>query len=376
MGDRHLDALCLFSPTQVNYLSGFAFLPTERPIALIYDAGHDRVTLFVPLLEREHAERASVDDIRTYPEYPDPLHPMSLLAAVLEDHGLSGACIGVDSDGYGGGQGYVGPKLSECVSAPVVPSRDLIERMMQTKSDEEIALIRQSLVWGHLAHRLLQDYTEVGLEETEISVRASHEATRAMRRALGEDYETKSWGHFTAQAVFRGQIGANSAIPHAISCGRPIRSGDVLITGAFSEVGGYISELERTMVLGEPSPRQRQLFELMVEVQDLALGAIRPGIPCSDVDRVVRAFYENREITAFWRHHTGHGLGYGFHESPFFDIGDSTILRAGMVLSVEPGIYVPGFGGFRHADTVLVTDTGAEVLSWYPRDLESLTIRT
>lgn len=374
LGERDLEALCLFSPAQIFYLSGFGFLPTERPIGLVYDVSQDRVTLFVPRLELEHCEHAHVDAICEYSEYPDLVHPMVRFAEVVEHLGLRGVRIGVDSDGYGGGFGYAGPKLSECVDAQVVPARDLIERMMRIKSAEEIDLIRQSVTWGNLAHQLLQEYTEVGLEETEISVRASHEASRAMRRVLGQDYETKAWGHFTAQAVYRGQIGNNSAIPHAISSGKPIEAGDVLITGAFSEVGGYISELERTMVVGTPSERQQRFFKLMLDVQELAFGAIRAGRPCSAVDREVRAFYDKQRISEYWRHHTGHGLGFGFHESPFFDVGDDTILEAGMVLSVEPGIYVPGFAGFRHADTVLVTADGSEMLSYYPRDLESLTI--
>ena len=76
----------------------------------------------------------------------------------------------------------------------------------------------------------------------------------------------------------------------------------------------------------------------------------------------------------YWRHHTGHGLGIGIHEAPFLDIGDETVLEAGMVLSVEPGIFIPGFAGFRHSDTVLVTEQGMEILTYYPRDLESLVI--
>ncbi len=374
LAERNLDALCLFSPAQVFYLSGFGFLPTERPIGLIYDASRDFATLFVPRLELEHAEHARVDAVRDYPEYPDIVHPMARFGELMEELGLRGLRIGVDGDGYAGGFGYVGPKLSECIDAYIIPTRDLIERMMWIKSAEEIALIRQSITWGSLAHQLLQEYTKAGREETEISVRASHEASRAMSQALGEDYETKAWGHFTAQAVFRGQIGTNSAIPHAISCGKPIQAGDVVITGAFSEVGGYISELERTMVVGVPSDRQQRFFQLMLEVQELALRTIRPGISCSAVDRAVRAFYDEHRITEYWRHHTGHGLGFGFHESPFFDVGDDTILEPGMVLSVEPGIYVSGFAGFRHADTVLITEDGSEVLSYYPRDLESLTI--
>jgi Xaa-Pro aminopeptidase len=112
----------------------------------------------------------------------------------------------------------------------------------------------------------------------------------------------------------------------------------------------------------------------MIGMQDAAFEAIRPGRPCSDVDRAVRAFFEKHGLMPYWRHHVGHALGMGIHEAPFFDIGDDTEMKPGMVFSVEPGIYVNGFAGFRHSDTVAVTETGLEMITYYPRDLESLTI--
>jgi Xaa-Pro aminopeptidase len=153
-----------------------------------------------------------------------------------------------------------------------------------------------------------------------------------------------------------------------------MKRGDTLVTGAASEVGGYLSELERTMFLGEPNGEQRRLFAHMVEAQALAIAAIRPGVRCADVDRAVLALFEEHDLMPTWRHHTGHGIGYGMHEAPFLDIGDETAIQPGMVLTVEPGLYVPGFAGFRHSDTVLVTDTGNELLTTYPRDLDSLVI--
>jgi Xaa-Pro aminopeptidase len=88
----------------------------------------------------------------------------------------------------------------------------------------------------------------------------------------------------------------------------------------------------------------------------------------------VRAYYEQHDLTAYWRHHTGHAIGLRYHEGPFLDTGDETSIEPGMVFTVEPGIYVPGLGGFRHSDTVLVTEAGIEQLTYYPRDLEALTI--
>jgi len=374
LDERNLDSLCLFSPTQVFYLTGFSFIATERPIGLVYHAEKDRIVLFVPFLEREHAEESHSDEIRTYREYPGDTHPMEQFANLLREIGLAGKRVGADSDGYGGGWGYVGPKLSEVIAANVVPAKEIIEKAMWIKTPEEIGLIRESCKWGNLAHRLLQEYTAVGLVETDISIRASYEASMAMINTLGPDYRSTKWGAFAAQADFRGQIGAQSAVPHAITTNARLRFGDVLVTGASSEVGGYISELERTMILGNPTEKQEKFFNLMLHAQNLAFETIKPGSRCSDVDKVVTEFYEEKGITEYWRHHTGHTIGFGMHESPFFDSADHTIIKPGMVFTVEPGIYVPGFAGFRHSDTVLVIENGIEMLTYYPRDLEDLII--
>jgi Xaa-Pro aminopeptidase len=150
--------------------------------------------------------------------------------------------------------------------------------------------------------------------------------------------------------------------------------GDVLVTGASATMWGYQAELERTMVVGPASDRQRRFFEHMKAVQEVAFEALRPGSRCSDVDRAVRRYYADHDLTPYWKHHTGHGIGLRYHEGPFLDTGDHTVLQPGMVLTVEPGLYVPGLGGFRHSDTVVITDDGLELLTYYPRDLESLTI--
>lgn len=374
MEERSLDALCVFSPAQVFYLTGFSFIATERPIGALYRPEKDSVLLFVPLLEVEHAEEVHVDLVYTYDEYPGEQHPMKHLVRLLVDLELEGSRIGVDTDGYAGGYGYVGPRLSELISSEVVAAKDLIEYLMWIKSDEEIDLIRESCKWGDLAHRLLQEYTAPGLVETDVSFRASHEASMQMVDTLGPEYRSMRFGSFPVHADYRGQIGAQSAIPHSITTNAIFNVGDVLVTGAASEVGGYLSELERTMILGTPTEEQRRFFELMLGVQELAFESIRPGVRCSDVDCAVSNYYQQHDIVKHWRHHTGHGIGYGMHEAPFLDVGDDTPIEPGMVLTIEPGIYLPGFAGFRHSDTVLVTDTGIEILTSYPRDIDSLVI--
>ncbi|MDP2871332.1 MAG: Xaa-Pro peptidase family protein [Bacillota bacterium] len=374
IGKQDLGAMVLFNATSVFYLTGFAFIPTERPMALVV-YGNGNSLLFVPRLEQEHAsETADVDTVHSYPEYPGETHPMRDLAAAVRDLGLARAAIAADGPGYASGWGYKGPRLEEVLpgtNVTLLPK--LVEDHRMVKSPQEIALIRESARWGNLAHALLQEYSRPGRTETDISAGASQEATRAMIRTLGHGFEPR--GGRGASAGFRGQIGPNSALPHAITKNIVLRSGDVLVTGAGATVWGYNSELERTMFVDTVSAEQRRFFNWMLKLQDISFAAIKPGIPCAGVDKEVRDYYTAQNLWPYWRHHVGHALGLLGHEAPFFDIGDDTMIEPGMVFSVEPGLYVPGLGGFRHSDTLVVTEDGIEMLTYYPRDLESMICR-
>ena len=368
-----LGGAVLFDRSYVLYYSGFAFVPTERPIALVLSAGGD-AGMLVPRLEREHAEaNATVGIVEDYPEYPSEQHPLQALQRVLGALGVRGR-LGADTDGYPWILGYRGPTLTELTGAAPERIAAVVEDAMAVKSEAEIALIRESAKWGNLAHTLLQRYTRPGLTETEVAQRASGEATLAMLDAIGPIYRAQSPFADGASAGYRGQIGRNAAIPHALAANIVFRCGDVLVTGAGAPVWGYDSELERTMVIGPPSDEQRRLFDHMVALQDTAFEAIRAGARCSDVDRAVRAYYDRHELWGYWKHHVGHAIGLRYHEGPFLDLGDDTEIRPGMVFTVEPGLYAAGVGGFRHSDTVVVRADGLEFLTYYPRDLESLTL--
>lgn len=363
--------IVLFDRDYMLYYSGFAFIPTERPMAFVMSQTGERA-LFVPNLEVKHAQTLSiVDRVGYYKEYPDDPHPMHKLVEMLKDMSIEGEIL-ADSDGYPWIFGYRGPAFTELGYAVKNP-RVYIEDQMAIKSPAEIELIRESCKWGHLAHVLLQQYTEVGVTETYVSQRASNEATEAMMNTLGPIYRSQS-RYNGAMAGYRGQIGRNSGIPHALANNIVFQEGDLLVTGAASGVWGYLSELERTMILGTPTDEQKLYFDHMVALQDLALEAIEPGKPCSDVDKAVRAYYAEHDLQDYWLHHTGHTIGIRYHEGPFLDVGDDTPIEPGLVFTVEPGLYVPGLGGFRHSDTVVVTEDGIEMLTYYPRDLESLTI--
>jgi Xaa-Pro dipeptidase len=368
-----LSGIVLFDPAYVLYYVGFAFVPTERPMAFVLSA-HGEGGMLVPRLEREHAQaNALVSEVADYPEYPSETHPMESLRELLERLGISGS-YGADHDGYPWVLGYRGPTLTELTGTTPEKVTAFVEDQMAIKSRAEIELIRESAKWGNLAHVLLQRYTRPGVTETEVSQRASNEATLAMLDAIGPIYRGQNPFFDGASAGYRGQIGRNAAIPHALAANITFQAGDVLVTGASAPVWGYLSELERTMVIGEPSVEQRRMFDHMVALQDTAFEAIKPGSKCSDVDRAVRAYYDEHNLWDYWKHHVGHCIGLRYHEGPFLDIGDDTEIKPGMVFTVEPGLYAAGLGGFRHSDTVAVTEDGIEFLTYYPRDLESLTL--
>ncbi|HEY0415071.1 MAG TPA: Xaa-Pro peptidase family protein [Gaiellaceae bacterium] len=361
----------LFGPTYVNYFTGFWFLSNERPVVYLQALGGDDA-VFVPEFEAERTrEEASFARIETYPEYPGREHPMRLLARVAADLGLRGT-IAADQDGYPGILGYTGPPLSEVTGAAVVSLAGEIEHMLARKSRAEVELIRESGRWCSFAHRSLQEHTRVGVTEAEASLRAQQEATLAMlaehgsRGLLGSGDGVK--------AGYRGQIGRRSAWAHAVAHAIEFAAGQVLVSETGAPVWGYNAELERALVIGPPTDRMRWLFDHMLAAREAAFSAIRPGATCADVDGAVMRYFEQNDLLPFWRQHTGHGTGLRNHEAPFLDVGDPTPLAPGMVFTVEPGLYDAGVGGFRHSDTVVVTEDGYELLTEYPDDLESLTI--
>src|SRR3954447_22667428 len=361
----------LFGPSYIHYFTGFWFLSNERPIVYVQNANGDDA-IFVPEFEVERTrEEASFERIEQYPEYPGREHPMRILARVITGLGMRGT-IAADQDGYPGILGYQGPPLSAVTGAEVVTVDAFVELMMARKSPAEIELIRESGRWCAYAHARLQEHTRAGVTEAEASLEAQQETTLAMLEANGSRGLLGSGDG--AKAGYRGQIGRRSAWAHAVAHNIRFESGDVLVSETGAPVRGYQAELERAMVVGDPTDRMRFLFDHMLESQRVAFDAIRPGATCADVDGAVLRYFESNDLQRYWRQHTGHGTGLRNHEAPFLDVGDSTRLEPGMVFTIEPGLYDDEVGGFRHSDTVVVTDDGYELLTDYPSDLESLTL--
>ncbi len=195
-----------------------------------------------------------------------------------------------------------------------------------------------------------------------------------MLATLGDAFGGQQASTDGASAGYRGQIGARSAWAHAVAHNIEFKPGDVLVTETSAPIWGYNAELERAMIIGPPTDEMRRLFDHMVAAQDVAFAALRPGVTCADVDSAVLKYFEDNDLLPYWRQHVGHGIGLRNHESPFLDVGDHTVVEAGMVFTIEPGLYSDEVGGFRHSDTVAVTDDGIATLTDYPRDIESLVI--
>jgi len=373
------DAGVWFGATSIEYLTGFAHIQTERPVVLA--VADDTVALTVPRLEVERAEAVdSIDRVDSYFDYPGG-NPIETAAETLSDLGVES--VAADGDGAPGVMGYQGPPLSEFLA---VDTQDWVSRMRWAKSDAEIELIRESAKWANLGHRYLADYTEVGSHPATVSQRASTDASRAMLDTLGDRYIERARGDGPVHAGYIS--GEETALPHGHTPNQRLREGDVLITGATANVDGYVSELERTMFVGDPSDRQREYFEIMLEAQTIAIDALGPGVALEYVDSEVTAYFEEQGVADLAQHHVGHNIGLGAHEPPYIDSGwadhcedDHTnydaadaSMEPGHVYTIEPGIYTDT-EGYRHSDTIAIADDGIEWLTYYPRELEANVVR-
>ena len=368
-----LTGFALFGADYIRYFTNFNFLATERPVAVVGNTTGE-LAAFVPEFEVERVRaETSFELVESYPEYPGTEHPLRLLAGVLRELWVTGP-IGADEDGYPGILGYEGPALSETTGQPVTPLAPFIESMMARKSEAEVELIRESARWCEHAHRLLQEYTRPGATEAEASLRAGHEATLALLETLDGTYGGQQASSDGVSAGYRGQIGLRSSWAHAVAHNIRFEEGDVLVTETSAPIWGYNAELERAMVIGEPTDEMRRLFDHTVAAQEAAFAALRPGVTCAEVDRAVLTYFEENDLLPYWRQHVGHAIGLRNHEAPFLDVGDHTVVEPGMVFTIEPGLYSDEIGGFRHSDTVVVTPDGIDILTAYPKDIESLTI--
>ncbi len=225
----------------------------------------------------------------------------------------------------------------------------LVEAQRAVKSSGEVEAIRRSVCLNSIAYeRALKRYRPA-MTERELAARIGFE----MRKlgAEGEAFPTivASGGH--------------SALPHAEPRDVAIGTGRLLLVDMGASVGGYASDMTRMAHVGEPGKRARKLHAAVLEAQLAALAAVRPGVEAGEIDKAARQVLSRLGYGEQFRHSTGHGLGLEIHEMPRLGAGSKVRLEAGMTITIEPGAYVPGFGGVRIEDTVLVTPGGCEVLT-------------
>jgi len=241
-----------------------------------------------------------------------------------------------------------------------VPLRDLVRTLRQVKTRDEVDAIERAVAVAESAfNRLLSTMDwSVGPSEREI--------------ATALEMELRSGGSDPLPFDPIVATGERSALPHATPTDRRVDPGDLLLLDFAAPVDGYCSDLTRTFVRGTPEPWQVTLHEQVLEAQTKAHEVIGNGVAGRDVDRAVRETFALHDMDGFFGHSTGHGIGLDVHEGPSLSFRSEDVLEAGNVVTVEPGLYLPGRGGVRIEDDVRIGEAGARTLTRLPRALVRL----
>ncbi len=241
-----------------------------------------------------------------------------------------------------------------------MPTSDLVEQLRQIKDKEEIAAIRVAVEQAERAFRLVQAGARAEATEKQLA----DELEAALRR----------FGATCSSFAPIIAAGPRSALPHARATEAPIAGAEFVLLDWGARNGLYVSDLTRLWVTGRISPKLERVYRVVFEANRAAIAAIRPGATAQEVDSVARGVIHDAGFGANFTHGLGHGIGLEVHEDPRLSSTNKRPLEPGMVLTIEPGIYLPGWGGIRLEDDVLVTKSGAEVLSTLPKTLEALTV--
>ena len=238
------------------------------------------------------------------------------------------------------------------------PSVNLVETLRERKDDGEIVHIREAVRIAEHALRRTIERVKVGMSE--LAVCGLLEGELRVAGSMAHPFET---------IIASGE---RAALPHARSSERTIRSGDWLLIDFGAESGGYCSDVTRTFVVGKATAEQREIHDVVREANGSASGGVRAGMRGKDADGLARGYIERRGWGEAFGHSLGHGIGLEVHEAPRLSKANDAPLPPGAVVTIEPGIYRPGWGGVRIEDDVLLTPDGAEILTAFPRELIEL----
>jgi Xaa-Pro dipeptidase len=280
-----------------------------------------------------------VSEVRVYSEYPYTRGQPTLTWACrqVEEAGLRGKILGVEDNFTPLNDGLCAPWYQQIAAAfdgKVTPAGSLVNRLRMVKEPEEIELVRKACFYADELVRITSEELAEGRTEEEVGSTARSRVEAAMRAELPAIVPSLGTGRIV------------DGTPHAFHDTRTpnpehtLRPGVPIIINCFATVGGYHGESERCGILGTPTNRQRALFEVAMESQLRALAAVRPGVPCGEVDLVAKNFIEQAGFDYLYG--VGHGIGLLGHEPPWVREGSEAILEPGMCITVEPGLAVPG----------------------------------
>jgi Xaa-Pro dipeptidase len=353
MGRHNLDAAYITKPVSIAYLTGFHAEPFERLMALAVRA--DRATLIVPAIEREKAGRdAEQAEVVSWRDGEDGY---ALVRTALE------GCpeVGVEKE-------HLTVQAAELLVARTAAretqrgasARDFtdvspeIRRLRRIKNQVEIEkLARAGAITDAVGEQVI-NALRPGLTELEVSVKIG--------AAIGEHGGTLSFESLV-------QSGPNSALPHLRPTSRKLAVGDLVLLDFGAAFEGYRADTTRMAVIGEPTERHKEIHGLVLAAHDAAVAAVRAGTTTGSVDAAARQLIEAGGMGELFFHRVGHGIGLEAHEDPSLDPGSATVLETGMTFTIEPGIYIPGWGGVRIEDDVVVERAGCRLLTRSDRSL-------
>jgi Xaa-Pro dipeptidase len=340
------------SPTLV-YLTGLHFHLMERPVVVTFVPGE------APVIVMPELEVGKVVDlpyhVRYYTYGEDPgtwgdVFRQAMTEAKLDPNGI----IGVETTLMR----VLELQLMQNAlpDAKFVSANQLIANLRMIKDPAEIAAMRKAVEIAQNALLAILPVIQIGMTEKELAAELTLQLLRG-----GSD----------SQLPFPPIVsaGPNSANPHAVPTDRPLQAGDLLVIDWGAIFDSYCSDLTRTFAVGDIEPEYAHIAQIVLEANLAGRQAAGPEVSAGEVDAAARLVIESAGYGPFFTHRTGHGLGMEGHEEPYIRGGSSQFLATGMTFTVEPGIYLPGRGGVRIEDDVVITAIGAESLSDLPRQL-------
>lgn len=243
--------------------------------------------------------------------------------------------------------------LREHWEAVLVPTRGLVEAVRRVKTPEEVQAIREAQALADRVFAAVRPLIRAGVRELDVAL----ELELGLRRAgaeVGFDVIVAS--------------GPRGAMPHGVASERIIGDGELVTIDFGARLRGYHSDMTRTVAVGTPSAELRRVYNAVLEAEEAAVAAVRPGVRGGELDALARGILERHGLAEAFAHSLGHGVGLNIHEGPSLRVGSEDVLEPGMVVTVEPGAYLPGVGGVRIEDLLLVTEDGYELLSHSPKE--------